>query len=582
MDDRPLLHDRYRVVRRLGRGAFATVYLADDLRMDRPVAIKVVEDSIDLDGRALREARAAAKLDHPHIVTVHEVVREEGRTLLFTEYVEGHTLRQLYAKRRLSHREIVQAGIQVARALEHAHKRGVVHRDIKPENIMLVESDDVDVRIMDFGVARLEDQRSITREGDLVGTLAYMAPEQLAGGEAGPRADVYALAVTLYEGLAGENPARGKSLAELLKPGFTPATGRLAESSDLPASLAGALSGALAPEQERRADAHAFRRSLEAALRQMPEPEVKPGLLERAEGGLLGGLRSARSRFVTEHLVSGVLVFLTLALVVFRVPFYPFDARIPLVAAVSFLALLWPFVGGLAAFAAIAAPIFGFGTGWGWLYLLCCLPVYGLLAWRKKAWAAYFPILFVVFGALSASFGPLPAGVGLMLPLLAGMALGWWGAFAGLFGGLGIALAAGFQGWETLPFAFTQGGEAVLAATLGEGSLVAVAKAFARFLDARLELALQAAVLAVLSLPVARLMRSDLAWRLWTAAGYLVALMAALVLLPGLVVGHPAAVGPLVLAFVACAIITFLLAVVLPGRGPAGSSGSGNGSGTED
>ena len=137
MAEAPLLHDRYRVVRKLGRGAFGTVYLADDLRMGRPVAIKVVEDASDGDGRALREAQAAAKLDHPHIVTVHEVVREPGRTLLFTEYVEGSTLRQLYFRREPTDSQLVEAGIQMCRALEHAHKRGVVHRDIKPENVML-------------------------------------------------------------------------------------------------------------------------------------------------------------------------------------------------------------------------------------------------------------------------------------------------------------------------------------------------------------------------------------------------------------------------------------------------------------
>jgi hypothetical protein len=584
MDDRPLLHDRYRIVRRLGRGAFATVYLADDLRMERPVAVKVVEDSIDLDGRALREARAAAKLDHPHIVTVHEVVRESDRTLLFTEYVEGHTLRELYVKRRLSPHEILEAGIQMARALEHAHKRGVVHRDIKPENVMLVAGDDVDVRIMDFGVAQLEDQLSITREGDLVGTLAYMAPEQLAGGEVGPRADVYALAVTLYEGLAGENPVRGKATAELLKPGFKPVFRRLSRMGDeLPVALDEALERALETDPEGRVDAHAFRRLLEGAARQMPEPELRLGLFERAEQGLLGGMKSERSRFIMEHLLSGLLVFAAVVLAAFRIPFYPLDVRIPLVAASSFLALLWPSGGGLVALAVIAAPVFGFSTAWGVLFLAVCLPAYGLLLWRKKVWAAFFPTLFVLFGSLGAFLGPIPAGVGLALPLLAGLTLGYVGPLMGFFGGVALAVAAGFQGWEVLPFTFTQGGEAVLLSTIGEGSPAAAVVAFARLLDARLELALQIGVLTVFSLPFARLMRNGLAVRLWAAAGYVVLLFAAYVLLPGLVAGHPAEVGPLVLAFLPCAIITVLLALLLPSNGGAAvGGGSDDGSRAKD
>src|SRR5660397_248742 len=130
MSDRPLFRNRYRIRGKLGSGAFATVYLAHDTRMDRPVAIKVVDDAGEPDGRAFREAQAAAKLNHPHIVTVHEVVREEGRTCLFTEYVEGQTLRRLFSRGRLTDGRILQAGVQLCRALEHAKRRGVVHRAV--------------------------------------------------------------------------------------------------------------------------------------------------------------------------------------------------------------------------------------------------------------------------------------------------------------------------------------------------------------------------------------------------------------------------------------------------------------------
>ncbi len=213
----PPLYDRYRIVRKLGSGAFATVYLADDEKLGRPVAVKVVTQAADVEGRVLREAQAAAKLSHHHILAVYEIVQEPDRTLLITEYIQGQTLRECYQDRRLTDADILEVGVQLCRALEHAHKRGVVHRDIKPENIMLVDGDAIDIRLMDFGVARLEDRASITVDGDLVGTLAYMSPEQGEGKTVDSRTDVYSLALTLYEGFTGKNPFRGKKLQELLR-----------------------------------------------------------------------------------------------------------------------------------------------------------------------------------------------------------------------------------------------------------------------------------------------------------------------------------------------------------------------------
>ena len=181
-DQPPLLHDRYRLLRKLGSGAFATVYLADDLQMGRQVAVKVVEDDTDVDGRALREAQAAAKLESPaHRDRLRGHAGDLAHAAL--QRVRGGSTPSASCSRadRLTDAELLEAGIQICRALEHAHRRGVVHRDIKPENVMLLAGEGVDVRIMDFGVARLEDSSSITLDGDLVGTLAYMAPEQLEG-----------------------------------------------------------------------------------------------------------------------------------------------------------------------------------------------------------------------------------------------------------------------------------------------------------------------------------------------------------------------------------------------------------------
>ncbi|MBC7292659.1 MAG: serine/threonine protein kinase, partial [Thermoleophilia bacterium] len=328
MPEPALLYERYRIVRKLGSGAFATVYLADDLRMGRPVAIKVVEQTADVDDRVVREAQAAAKLNHPHILTVYEMVREPDRTLLFSEYVQGRTLREHYRAGTLTDREILEVGIQLCRALDHAHRRGVVHRDIKPENIMLVDGETVDVRLMDFGVAQLEDRASITQQGDLVGTLAYMSPEQIEGRSVDSRSDVYSLALTLYEGFAGRNPRRGKKLQELLTDVSRPEIPPLSASRpDLPAALTDALRRAMARDRYARPDAALLGRLLAQAAKEMPEQVEEETLATRVRRRLQSP-RVERERLVYlgQHLAAGVFAVLTLLYVLSHVPFYPLEA----------------------------------------------------------------------------------------------------------------------------------------------------------------------------------------------------------------------------------------------------------------
>ena len=155
----------------------------------------------------LREAQAAARLNHPGIVTLYELGEEDGNALLVTELVEGSTLARLAAAGELSDREIGEIGADLCEALDHAHARGVVHRDIKPQNVQVTDGEPR-AKLMDFGIARLADDSPLTAAGDIVGTLAYMSPEQAEGRPAGPEADVYSLALTLYECWSGENPHR--------------------------------------------------------------------------------------------------------------------------------------------------------------------------------------------------------------------------------------------------------------------------------------------------------------------------------------------------------------------------------------
>src|SRR3954469_16022104 len=215
------LADRYRVERELGRGGMATVYLAHDLRHDRPVALKVLRPELAASlgpERFLMEIRIAARLRHPHILPVHDSGETAGRLWYTMPYVEGESLRQLLSReRQLPVDRAVRIATQVLGALGYAHGHGVIHRDIKPENILLDSGQAV---VADFGVARAisaagEDR--LTETGLALGTPAYMSPEQAtASRDLDGRSDLYALGCVLYEMLAGQPPFVGATAQQLL------------------------------------------------------------------------------------------------------------------------------------------------------------------------------------------------------------------------------------------------------------------------------------------------------------------------------------------------------------------------------
>ncbi|MBN9622891.1 MAG: serine/threonine protein kinase [Actinobacteria bacterium] len=208
-----LVLDRFLIERRIGSGGFGVVYEAWDGRLERPVAVKAIEQRGEAGRRVMREAQAAARLNHPGIVTLYEMGEEGGNALLVSELVEGNTLATCAAEEALSDREIGEIGADLCEALDHAHSRGVIHRDIKPQNVQVVDGQPR-AKLMDFGIALVADAAGLTATGDVVGTLAYMSPEQAEGREAGPEADVYSLALTLYECWSGENPhRRGNAVA---------------------------------------------------------------------------------------------------------------------------------------------------------------------------------------------------------------------------------------------------------------------------------------------------------------------------------------------------------------------------------
>ena len=251
----PLILDRYRLHRRLGAGGFGTVWLARDERLERDVAIKILPRERVVGGRFEREARAAARLSHPAIVTLYEAAVDDEGAYLVSELVRGETLGDLLDAGRLSDRDIGEIVVVLCDALGHAHDHGVVHRDVKPSNVLIPEhpaSPGQLAKLTDFGVARVIGGAALTHTGDVVGTEAYMAPEQAEGLQAGAAADVYSLALVAYEALTGVNPVRTNTAAQRARRLGAHVPPLRRQRRDLPHGLGCAVDLALRPRPRER------------------------------------------------------------------------------------------------------------------------------------------------------------------------------------------------------------------------------------------------------------------------------------------------------------------------------------------
>jgi hypothetical protein len=387
-----LVLGRFRILERIGSGGMGVVYRAYDERLQREVAVKEIPGADS--ERVMREAKAAARLNHPAVVTLYEFGAAGSSAILVSELACGEPLDELAADGRLTDRDIAEVGLDVCGGLAHAHERGVIHRDVKPANVV-VDSDSSQpaAKLMDFGIAALADEGRLTATGEVVGTLAYMSPEQADGREAGEASDVYSLALTLYECWAGFNPVAGATPAATARRIGRPVPPLSDERPDLPAGLCDAIDEGLCPDPENRPGLGELARALGADARELDDERLLPGNEDHAPRRVRPGRRAR------------------------------------LAGAVALAGATWALAGPAAL------------PGLALVVAILCVPA---LIFAEAVERALVPVLAPILGAMTLGLAyPAPAGAGGRGPERAALgALGWlWLAVASVALGVGPHLA---------------------------------------------------------------------------------------------------------------------------------------------
>ncbi|QDQ13228.1 serine/threonine-protein kinase [Streptomyces spectabilis] len=308
-----LVGGRYRLLSKLGHGGMGTVWRAKDETVDREVAVKEprVPDHLPERERAnafermRREARAAARLDHPAVVNVHDVVVEDGQPWIVMEFVRGRSLGAALREGTLGARESARVGLEVLGALEAAHAAGILHRDVKPDNVMLGDHDRV--VLTDFGIAQIEGETNLTDTGGFVGSPEFIAPERVLGQRPGPASDLWSLGVVLYAATEGVSPFRRSNTPATLQSvlNATPAAPASAQGP-----LADAINGLLQKDPGHRPNAARVRALLEEAVRPPQPPPTQVVTVAGDQGGARGKgvFLSRKALAVTGAAVAAVVV----------------------------------------------------------------------------------------------------------------------------------------------------------------------------------------------------------------------------------------------------------------------------------
>jgi eukaryotic-like serine/threonine-protein kinase len=380
------------------------VWLARDERSGLDVALKIVAREGKSGHRAEREARAASSLRHPRCQRILALARDPSHVYIAYEYVPGRTMREALRAGQLDDRAALEVCGQIADALAHAHRRGIVHRDVKPSNVLLAESPEIDVRLLDFGLAQMAEFDTLTALGDIPGTLAYIAPERLQGLPATTAADVWGLGVVLWEALAGEHPFWGGDLSETSRSIQQGAPSLETMRPDLPRHVIDTVDSALVASPQRRPAAE----RLAAELRNLPRQR-------RKSGGGAGSTATPKSfaELAKDRLLPGALAGIASGWVAAALPFYPAGWPLGLGAVAAALGFASPRAGLLFALLTAFFPLANISTG--------LAIVYGALAvlWAALNWRDARTGLLFAAGPLASPLAALA-----LLPIVAQAAQG--------------------------------------------------------------------------------------------------------------------------------------------------------------
>ena len=408
--------DRYELVGRIGSGGFAEVYEAFDVTLDEPVALKIVADGRSMNARIVREVEAAAALSHPNIVALYDWFADGESSVLVWELVRGESLDKLDEV--LGDGDVVAVGVELLEALAYAHSQGIVHRDVKPQNVML--SDEGHVKVMDFGIAHVMDSDTLTGDGDVIGTVAYMSPEQAAGRRVQPPSDVYSAGMVLYELLAGAHPLRGDTPAETLS---NVAAARLpslaALRPELPDDLVALIDAACAGRPADRPTAADLSDALDELLR---SGRLQARRLQKAQR-LVRPLGKAGE--IVERAGGAALSAVSAGAVLGALPAYPQSWTMPLVAVSAAVWAVVPQAGLAWLLGMLAFPVFNVSLSLGAAYLVFAVALF--LLTRARPVTALWPVLALVLTPLYLTL-LAPAAAALLGRVRGPLTAAWAGA----------------------------------------------------------------------------------------------------------------------------------------------------------